>query len=242
MKQSPSWPIVAGLALLSVCGCAKFPAGGTNTFTKRIVLTMRLSGTAEWGQNVGKQYVYLIPLRVSTDVNPADGPKPVVSGAQGSANGMVTGACTDYILFEPASPNPFQIWHFQDASLTAATLVGYAITRNDPRDGTNPSLFECEIDMSQIVAASDIPNIQSVQCNFMAMDRRAINGQSHSWDSLGNSRLATEFNTFLRFDLKTSRRITNTQTQLEPAGLDVNGSSDPGLDVSDWSVEVLLQQ
>lgn len=228
--------------VLLVAGCAKFPAVGVNTFTKRLILTMRISGQVQWGQTIGKQYIYLIPLRISKDVNPADGPKPVVSGAVGSPNGMITGACTDFILFEPTSPNPYQIYHFQDSSLTSAQFVGYAISRSDPRDGTAPTLLQCEIDMSQVLPAAEVPDIKSVQCNFLTMDRKALNSLSHDWDSLGNSRLATEFNTFLRFDLNNSRKITNTQTQLEPPTLDVNGSDNPDLDISDWSVEILLQQ
>lgn len=233
---------IIGLLNLMSAGCAKFPETGVNTFTKRLILTMRVSGEVQSGQNVGKQYIYVFPLRVSTDINPSDGPKPVISGVSGNGNGMISGACTDFILYNPQSSNAFEIWHFQDSTLTAATLVGYAISRSDPRDGAAPSLLQCELDLSQIVPATDVPTIQSVQCNFMSMDRKALNGISHVWDSLGNSRLATEFNTFLRFDLNSSRKITNSQAQLEPQTLDVNGSDDPDLDISDWSVEVLLQQ
>ena len=229
-------------------GCAKFPANGFNTFTTRLIFTMRLSGAVQWGQNQGKTYVYLFPIRVSTDVNPSGGPEPVVSGVSGSGNGMVTGVCTDFILYDPTSPNPYQIWHFQDTNLTAATLVGYAISRSDPRNTTTdpPSVLQCEMDMSQIVPVADVSTIKSVQINFLTMDRRALNGTSHSWDALGDSRLATENKRYLRFDLNNNRIINNTQTSIEPPTIDVNDGSglgnDSDLDMVDWSIEIQRQQ
>lgn len=224
--------LFAGLLMLA--GCAKFPGAGSGSFTKRLVLTMKLSGEVQYGQNLGKRYIYLIALRMSKDQNPPDGPIPVV--APGSANGLVAGACTDYILCDPGSATPYQIWHFQDAALTAATLTGTAIDRN-----TTANTLTCEVDLSQLVPLSDVNLIKSVQVNFFAMDRRAIGSTSHFWDALGNSRSVSEFNRYLNLTLDSSRRITNQQLQVEPSTLDVNGTSDPDLDVSDWSVEILLQ-
>lgn len=196
---------------------------------------MRLDGEVQFGQN-GTQYIYVIPIRVSTDLNPIDGPKPVVSGI-GSPNGLVTGACTDYIVCDLSSANPYQIYHFQDTSLVASTLVGFAL----PRTTSGPTL-SCEIDLSQLVPVADVDGIKSVQVNFMAMDKRALAGESHVFDSLGDSRNSSEINRFLQFDLRSSRKITNTQTNLEPLTMDVNGGTNPDLNIIDWSAEILLQQ
>lgn len=223
------------IVLIPLAGCAKFPGSGFSSFTKRLVLTVRIEGTVQFGQN-GTQYIYVIPLRLSKDLNPIDGPKPVLSGI-GSQNGIVTGACTDYILCDLSNPNPYQIYHFQDTTLTAATLVGFANAKT-----SSGSTLSCEIDLSQVVPLSDVDLIQTVQANFFAMDKRALGGGSHSFDALGNSRSSSEINRFLQFDLRSSRKITNTQTQIEPPNNDVNGGDNPDLNFIDWSVEILLQQ
>ena len=203
---------------------------------------MKVEGDVRWGQTVGQQpYIYIIPLRLSTEDSPTDlGPIPVTSFG---GNGFVAGNCTHYIVYNPSSANPYEIWRFRDTNLNDRILTGYAINYLDPRDTRNaPDTLQFEIDLSQLVAQADVPTIKSVQANFFSMDRLALASSGHTWDSLGDSRQTSQFNTFLQFQLRNSRTISNTATQLEPPSMDVNGASDPDLNITDWSVAINLQQ
>lgn len=228
--------------MLSLPGCAKFPDSGSNLFTKRLVIKMRLDGAVRWGQTVGQQpYIYMVPLRLSTEDNPTDlGPIPVTTFG---GNGFVAGNCTHFVLYNPSSANPFEIWRFRDTALNDRILTGYAINYVDPRDTRNaPDTLQFEIDLSQLVPEAEVPTIRSVQANFFSMDRLALDTNGHRWDSLGDSRQTSQFNTFLQFQLRNSRTISNTTTQLEPPSMDVNGANEPDLNIDDWSIEVRLQQ
>ncbi len=236
--------VLGWLAVLGFClsnGCAKYPAGGNSLITKRLILTIKLEGKVRYGQDLGQlPYIYVMALRLSTDQNPKDsGPEPVTNYG---GNGFVAGNCTHFILFNPSAANPYEIWQFRDTSMNDRFLTGYAINYQDPRQGSQPAVLQCEIDLSQLVPAGDVDSIQSIQANLFTMDRYALDSSGHSWDALGNSRISSQDNTYLTFDLRSSRVITNNQTGLEPPGNDVNGSNDPDLNLVDWSIEVRLQQ
>ncbi|MBL8066259.1 MAG: hypothetical protein JNM34_10435 [Chthonomonadaceae bacterium] len=233
-------PFAAGLIALSF-GCAKFPQTGDNLLTKRLVFTAKLSGKVRTGLTGGQQpYIYVFALRLSTDANPRDrGPVPVTSFG---GNGFVAGNCTHYVVFNPGSTNPYEIWQFQDTQLNNRFQTGVAINFEDPRGGGRPNILKFEIDMSQLVPAADVNSIQSVQCNILTMDRLALSSSGHDWDAFGDGNIVSQDNTFLTFQTKSTRTISNTQTQLEPSSEDVRGSNDPDLDLRDWSVEIRLQQ
>lgn len=233
--------IAAGLSLILAASCAKMPASGDNFITKRLIFTVNLAGDVRYGQ-VGAQlpYIYIIPLRLSTVANPTDlGPIPVTTFG---GNGFVAGNCTHFIIYDPASQNPYQIWRFSDNGLINKFQTGLAINFQDPKTSGKPRMLQFEIDMSQLVPAADVDSILSIQANILTMDRYAVDASGHTWDALGDGRLVSQDNTFLTFELRNSRKITNTATQLEPPDEDVRGASDPQLDVRDWSVEIRLQQ
>lgn len=244
--QKNPFPITAKLSLAILVlamasSCAKFPDNPSNQITKRLVFTIKFASAVRYGQSQGQQpYVYIIPLRLSTESNPTDlGPIPVTSFG---GNGFVAGHCTHYIVFNPASSNPYEIWQFSDEQLNNRFQTGLALNYLDPRSGGNPNTLQFEIDMSQLVPAADVNTIQSVQMNLFAMDKLALDQSGHIWDSLGDGRIASQDNTYLTFQLKNSRKITNTTTNLEPPTADFRNGGDPSLDIRDWSVNIQLQQ
>lgn len=229
----------AGLTLLAA-GCAKFPDSGNTLITKRLVFTMRVAGAIRYGQGVGQQpYIYIVPLRLSKIANPTDlGPIPVTTFG---GNGFVAGHATHYVVYNPAATNPFEIWEFSDGGLINRFQKGVAINYLDPRNSGRPDTLKFEIDMSQLVPAAEVNDILNVQANFLTMDRLAIDQNGHSWDALGDGKIVSQDNLFLSFELRNSRTISNTTTQLEPPTGDVRGTNDPDLDLREWSVEIQLQ-
>ncbi|MBS1723603.1 MAG: hypothetical protein JSS66_11685 [Armatimonadetes bacterium] len=229
--------------LLGAVGCAKFPAGGSTFFTKRLVFKMKMDPSADLGTT---PYIFVIPLRLTPEVSPTDqGPLPVTDFG---GNGFVAGNCTHFILYRPGQANPYEIWQFSDTTLDGRFLTGYAINYKLPGVNGQPAdTLECEIDMSQLVDASVVPTINTVQVNFFTFDQYAIT-QPHTWDALGDGLDRSKWNTFVNVDMRSSKTYTNTtQNFVEPPtgdshAQDVNGlrANDPNLNMVDWSVEVRL--
>ncbi|MBS1715421.1 MAG: hypothetical protein JST30_13915 [Armatimonadetes bacterium] len=245
IAKAARFTLVVGAALLT-SACAKFPAGGADLFTKRIIVTVKLEGAVKTG---GLAYRYIVPLRLSTVSNPTDdGPKPVTSDVN-VGNGFVAGNCTHYIEFNPNGSNPYEIWKFKDATLNERSLTGYAISRSDPRDGRQPNVLQFEVDLSQLVPTADVPSILSIQANVLTMDDYAREQDGHGWDALGDGLIPSKWNNWILLDTRTSRKYTNTNFQTEPPSGDpdfedvvgLNGSP-PELNIADWTFEIQLQQ
>ncbi|MBX3113524.1 MAG: hypothetical protein KF836_03070 [Fimbriimonadaceae bacterium] len=229
--------LLVGLMVLCVAGCAKFPSGGVIGDTKRLVFRMRVDGQLRTGQGAGQSglpYVYIIALNVSTEDTPTTtGPIPIVVPG---GNGMVDGTVTHFILWNPLASPQFQIYKFRDATLNEWFQTGIPVNYTPTNEGDREFTFE--IDLSQLVAAVDVPNQQSVQVNFLTMNNTNTSGGGRIWDALGNANIPSQVNSPLTVRLNSSQ-IYNNQNQIitEPQGDTV----DPDLDIVDWSVEVRIQ-
>lgn len=224
------------LGLLVLCGCAKFPSVGSNDITKRLLFTMRVDGAIRTGFETGGSglpYIYIIALRLSTDPSPIDdGPIPVITNG---GNGFVAGNATHYILWNPLASPQYQIWRFEDDTLLSSVQTGVPINYQDVQVGDDTIQFE--IDMSQLVPVADVDTIESIQVNFLTMNKLANGGSGREWDALGNSANPGDINRYFQFQPRNSITYTNAnQGNVEPGG-DV---PDPDLDIIDWSIEVRL--
>ena len=98
--------------------------------------------------------------------------------------------------------------------------------------------MQFEIDLSQLVPALDVPNLKSVQVNYLTMNNTNTSGSGRIWDALGDANIPTQVNAPFTFRLNASRVFNNlNQGNIEPVG----DSLDPDLDLSDWEVEVRIQ-
>lgn len=235
MKAGLRWAacLAAGALILGAC-CARFPKEGDSGFTKRLILRMSMEGvvrTGLEGGGAGLPYVYIFALRLSTDPAPAtQGPVPVVTPG---GNGFVAGNCTHYVLWDPLRSPQYTIWQFRDSSLNDSFQTGAPVSSRLISVGDKT--LECEIDLSQLVPASDVDTIQSVQVNLLTMNNTLTTGAGRLWEALGDGRNPGDINRPLLVNLRSSFTYTNAnQGDLEPVG-DV---LDPDLDIRDWSIEV----
>jgi hypothetical protein len=217
-----------GLALLP--GCAKYPDVATPSTGARIQFRMRTDGPLR-GAESGLPYVYIVAINLSTDVAPTgEGPIPVVAPG---GNGFVAGEATHYVIWNPLTSPQFQIFRFRDQTLNEWTLIGTPVNFVNPDPGANILAFE--LDMSQLVPASDVSLYKSAQINFLTMNNTNTSGGGRLWDALGDGRVITQVNSPVTVRLDVDRIYNNsTEPNTEPTG-DV---SDPALDIADWTVEV----
>ena len=219
--------LLGALALLA--GCAKFPAGAAATNDTRLIFSMTVAGA------VRSDYVYIVALRTSEDPNPdSPGPTPVVTYP--SANGFVAGQATHYVRWDPLQSRAYILYRFSDTGLTAWREVGIPITQIDVAgDGAKKLGFELSTrQLADTVEGAG--RLQSVQVNFLTMNKTAQqSGTGRVIDALGDTRLASEVNQFVRIPLTTSGIYDNARfNDLEPTG----DTPDPDLDIADWSIEI----
>ncbi|HVT13294.1 MAG TPA: hypothetical protein VHE55_13595 [Fimbriimonadaceae bacterium] len=214
-------------------GCAKFPAT-SSAQNIHLIFTMSVAGHIQDGSQSGEApYIYIIAVNPSTDLFPiSTGPEPVISQPWG--NGFVAGGATHFIQYALGQVSPYTVYQFTDSSLMAWVATGVPINTS-----TTTNKIQFEIDISQIKPSdvSDVSTLQSVQVNFLTMNRRPQGGDTGSkvWDALGNSGDPNSINDYVRIPLTSSRIYTNADFQdLEPQG----DCPDPNLDIVDWSVEV----
>lgn len=227
------------LLLLVIAGCAKLPAGGGGPAGKRLILTMVFDG------EVRENFVYIIPLRVTTVVDPVDdGPLPVIAPPWG--NGFVAGNATHFIRWEPHRPLPFVLYRFNDASLLNYTEIGLIenydiIPVDDPNvEQSERKVIRFEVEVN---ALADTPAqaalLQWVEINFLSMERIGSGTQTRAWDALGDATIS-QFE-WGEFSLSSANIYNNSNQapQLEPSTYPDN-IADPALDLRDWQVEVRL--
>lgn len=223
-------------ALVTLAGCAKFPVGGGAQNT-HLIFTMRVAGHIRNGTLPGEPtpYIYMVAVNPSTDLFPTvQGPVPVISAPWG--NGMVAGNATHFIRYLLAQPYPYTVYQFTTPDLLQYGATGTPVNTLDP--GQNGSVLQFEIDLSQITPNGvDPATLQSVQVNFLTMDRIPQGGDPNGkfWDALGDGHDPNSVNDYVRIPL-TSSAIYNNQSFQD---LEVPGDTpDPNLDIIDWSVEV----
>lgn len=227
--------LVLTLFTILIAGCAKFPNTGTIGATKRLLVRMTVNGQLRTGVGgSGLPYVYVVAINPSTEATPTTaGPIPIVIPA---GNGIVDGTVTHFILWNPLSSPQYQIYKFRDATLNEYFPTGIPVNFTPTNQGDREIAFE--IDLSQIVPAADVPNLQSVQLNFLSMNNINTSGGGRQWDAHGDANQITQINSPVTIRLNSSQTYTN-QTQIirEPQG----DTADPDLDIIDWSVEVRIQ-
>ncbi|HLK13632.1 MAG TPA: hypothetical protein VKT78_02405 [Fimbriimonadaceae bacterium] len=230
MRRHPM--LMAALVALLVGGCAKFPTSSTGATTKRITFTMTIAG------GLNPNYVYIVALNPSVEVNPTTtGPVPVVAAPWG--NGFVAGGCTYFVQWIPSQSPDYGIFKFTDSTLNNFVQTGVPVTYVDPQSGGHVLNFT--IDLSQIADSADTANqYQSLQVNFLTMDRtpRGSSGGSKNWDAIGDGNNPGQINDYLTIPLRTDGTYNNAfYSGIEPTG-DVVSDGDPALDITDFSVQV----
>ncbi len=223
--------MIAGLLGALALGCAKQPSGGSGTTFTRVLITLRVN------REINPNYVYLVGLNPSKEVNPTvQGPVPVITPPWG--NGFLAGNATHFVRWDPLQSPEFLLYKFRDANLIEYFLVGTPVSFQEVSPGTQQLQFE--LDLSQIApTVAETNQLVSLQLNFFTMDRvpQGATG-SKVWDALGNSLLPSEINEYITIPLTGSGVYTNNSfLDLEPRG-DV---ADPDLDLIDWTVEVRRQ-
>jgi hypothetical protein len=217
--------------LLVGASCAKFPAIPPGPEQRRIVFTMTLA------QPPNPNYVYVVALRPTLELNPGDntGPLPVVVPA---GNGFVAGAATHFIRWDPLQARPFQIYRFRpgtDPPMAEFFLTGYPIRETELPIGGRT--FEFEVSLAQIGEPDLLDQYRFLQVNFLTMNRITPGGTSGGkvWDALGDSRSLLSINDFIRVPLVAGVYDNALYFNLlEPEGDVV----DPTLDIIDFSVQV----
>jgi hypothetical protein len=219
-------------AILLATSCAKFPANGVGTSTKRVIFTMTTAAP------INPNYVYIVAIHASEDVNPTtQGPIPIISQPWG--NGFVAGTVDLFVRWDPLTSPNYLIYRFQDVNLTQYIQVGVPINSTPVNTGDNKIQFE--LDINQI--ASSVPQaalLKSLQVNFLTMNRvpQGTDPGSKVYDALGNTQDPTQINDFVVIPLDQPGVFNNARfSNLEPTG----DTPDPALDITDWSVEVRSQ-
>ncbi len=225
-----------GVAALGVglSGCAKFP-DVAQTDATRVIFRFDVS------REIRSDYVYIVAIRTSTDPNPdVNGPVPVVNYP--AANGFVAGAPDYYVRWDPLQSRAYILYQFTQPDLTVWREVGIPITQVDVTPGGRTLQFELTVDQLAGNSASAGANLQALQVNFLTMNRISQStGSGRVFDSLGDNRLISELNSFVRIPLATSGIYDNSRFSLleptsgTPSEIDC---VDPDLDIVDWYIEV----
>jgi hypothetical protein len=231
-----SWLVGSGLAFgFAGClsGCAKYPAGGIGAASKQLVISMTVAG------QINSNYVYMVALNPSTDLNPVgQGPIPIIGPPWG--NGFVAGGCTYFVRWDPLQSPAYGVFTFADPT-TQNNYYQVAIPVSYVDVTTGGKKLTFTLNLSQIAPSVAAANAyQSLQVNFLTMDRipQGTVGGSKNWDALGDGRTASGVNTWITIPLNTTGTYDNNRYNgLEPSG-DVVSDGDPDLDISDFSVTV----
>ena len=227
--------LIATLALLASLGCAKFPETGGNTSNKLLIFKLKVDRRIRTGEDPndnGIPYVYMVAIQPRTSTNPIEqGPIPVIAPPWG--NGFVAGNATHFVWWNPLQFPRYTIYKFQDPLLNTYTQVGVPVNYREVTPGSAEIYFE--INLSQIEPVpTQAALIESLQVNFLTMDRIPVSGNVKFWDAIGDGRIPSQINDWLVIPLRTSAIYQNSDNDIEPRGDQVN----PDLDIVDWSVEV----
>jgi hypothetical protein len=219
--------------------------------------------TAASEDSGGLPYLYFVAIRATPDLNPEDqfAPTPVVM--PNSPNGFVAGSPTHFIAVDTQNPNsaePFVLYRFSKQSevpnpsdpTNPINLSSFARTTrgrivNFQRLDEDPSVIQFDVFVSQLADTdAEARQLLTLQVNMMSMTRLSTGaGGFLALDSMGDNRVPSEFNRYIKVDLRQDGVINNTSgitTGVEPRD-DVypTGVTDPDLDIVDWSIEVHRQ-
>lgn len=223
--------LLALCLIIFLVGCARLPDGGLGASATRLVFKMRVA------REINTNYIYMVALRPSNESNPPEqGPIPAIAPPWG--NGFVAGDVTHFVQWTNVLSPKFQLFEFREGTdLIEYRSIGVPVVYVDVVPGSDTIQFELNLDQLADVPA-DALNFQSLQLNFLTMDRIPQGSiGSKNWDALGDGRLTTSINSPITIPLRTSGTYNNQTGQfidLEPEG-DV---PDPDLDIVEWSVEV----
>jgi hypothetical protein len=255
---------VAILALACV-GCAKFPdAGSTPNFT-RVTIRMKVAGkiNTTLDDDPTTSYIYDIALRATSDLNPQDQLAPQPVAGSNNPNGRMAGSPTHFIEFDSQNPNssiPFKLYRFATqqeipnpsdpnnpinlahfAESTRGRIVSYQRLDDDP------TVLKFDIFINQL-ADDDTSALQlnTLMVNFFTMSRLSSGvGGTRVIDSFGDNRNPSEFNSYVKVDLRQDGTYGNLVPGIyqnrEPTGDCFPGINVPDLDISDWTIEVHRQ-
>jgi hypothetical protein len=223
--------LLAVTSAVLLAGCAKFPDTIVTDAT-RVIFRMQVRG------EIRTDYVYIIAIRTSTDLNPTgDGPVPVIQFP--TNNGFVAGNANYFVRWTPET-RQYTLFRFTDATLNFNQPVGVPINTVDVTPGSRTLGFE--LSLEQLVTTPNTSSqLQSLQVNFLTMNRLldSASGSSRILDALGDTRQLLQLNQPVRIPLATSNLYDNARfANLEPIDSDC---PDPDLDISDWSIEVRRQ-
>lgn len=203
------------------------------------MFTMTVDGKLRSGfeqDSGGLPYVYMVALRAAFEDNPRErGPIPVVAPPWG--NGFVAGEVTHFVWWNPQTSPRFTLYRFRDQLLNEFFPIGVPANFQEVNPGDRVLRFE--LNLTQLAASpTDVPNLRSLQLNFLTMDRIAQSGTSKLWDALGDGRDPTQINLPVTIPLTQSGVYDNRRAgNIEPR----QDVVDPDLDIVDWSVEVRRQ-
>ncbi|MCC7229405.1 MAG: hypothetical protein IT203_03360 [Fimbriimonadaceae bacterium] len=235
--------LIVGLLL---AGCAKFPGSGATGNNTRVKITMTVAGV------IKPNYIYVVAVRWAKANPPFDqnrGPIPVIASPWG--NGIVAGRANIMMRWDAFQSPNYQLFRFTDpipdnqfptdgvAYLTQNVPIGIPLDYTDLV--ANGKTLEFTLDMSQIApSTAEIPQIRSLQINFLTMDRvpQGNDNGSKFWDALGNGSSPSEIDNFLTIPVDRNGSYSNASNPdnfTEPQG-DV---PDPDLDIVNWTVQVI---
>ncbi|HSI72051.1 MAG TPA: hypothetical protein VK934_02645 [Fimbriimonas sp.] len=250
------------VAAIVSASCAKFPDTGPGSQFTRVTFRMKVAGKINTAQDDDfPYYVYDIAIRATPEINPEDRFAPVPVVAEGSPNGRMAGSPTHFVEFDtlnPQSADPFVLYRFatqaevpnpsdptNPINLNSYTRSTRGRIVNFQDLDADPSVLQFDIFVNQLADTDDASKLlNSLQVNFLTMSRTALGGGTgtRAIDSIGDNRVPSDFNRYIRVDLRQDGVTNNTTgitTNIEPSG-DVypNGITDPDLDIIDWSIEV----
>jgi hypothetical protein len=208
-------------------GCARYPAIVTPGAGKRLVITFELAA------EVNPNYVYIVAFNPSVDVNPpVIGPIPVIAPPWG--NGFVAGTATHFVRWDSFQSPRYLLYAFRAANLLEYFPIGSPVNFVEVPPGGRR--FQFELDLVQIAGGTPVADLKSLQVNILTMNVVPQGtGGNKVWDALGDGRLPSGVNEYIKIPLTVNGVHNNTTfLGLEPQG-DV---IDPGLDIVDWQIEV----
>lgn len=218
---------LAAIGLLVVCACARFPDTGGGQSGKRLIFTFEMAA------EINPNYVYIVALNPSVEVNPTvTGPIPVIAPPWG--NGFVAGNATHFVRWDSFQSPRYQIYAFQNPNLLEYLAIGIPINYVEVPPGGRQLKFEIEV--SQIAGGTQPEDLKSLQVNILTMNVVPQGtGGDKVWDALGDGRLPSGVNEYIRIPLTGVGVYDNARfLNLEPE----NDVIDPALDIVDFQIEV----
>lgn len=243
-------------ALLPLTGCARTPANSQSG--TRMIVTLRFNGPV----NPNYQYFFLI-RNASDQTGGQNGPIPVIAPPylNGFATGVnnATAAFTDFVVYGNArqlGPSGYSLYHLKNGIAGDSNNPVNFLARGEPVLTTPPAggnLLQFQIDLTQIKpdstdpAPTDDQRPRYLQINVIATTTTPTSSQSVDpqkfLDAFGDQSSVTSgtFNKYITIDTSQNRTYQNTDSSdlTEPTNDTYPGTSDPGIELIAWSIQVV---